>query len=84
MANAHSSTMTTQEICSSLPVQDIATDDALLFLWSTFPVVCFFLDEFEFIDASWKTSGSSHLPKLWNMEAKGKIVKIKYDEGELF
>ncbi|MFX3617959.1 MAG: MT-A70 family methyltransferase [Sporolactobacillus sp.] len=36
MANAHYTTMSTQEI-GNLPVQQIATDDALLFLWSTFP-----------------------------------------------
>lgn len=36
MAAAHYSTMSTQEICD-LPVQAIAMDDTLLFLWSTFP-----------------------------------------------
>lgn len=36
MATAHYSTMSTVEI-ASLPVAEIATDDALLFLWSTFP-----------------------------------------------
>lgn len=36
MATAHYSTLSTQEICA-LPVQDVATVDALLFLWSTFP-----------------------------------------------
>ncbi|MFT9116578.1 MAG: MT-A70 family methyltransferase, partial [Sporolactobacillus sp.] len=36
MATAHYATMTTQEI-GNLSVADIATDDALLFLWSTFP-----------------------------------------------
>lgn len=36
MANAHYSTMTTEEIANLL-VRNLATDDALLFLWSTFP-----------------------------------------------
>lgn len=36
MANAHYSTMTTDDI-AALPVRDIATDDALLFIWATFP-----------------------------------------------
>ena len=35
-AKAHYDTMETAEICS-LPVKEIATEDALLFMWATFP-----------------------------------------------
>ena len=36
MAKQHYQTMTTKDICA-LPVRDICTDDALLFMWATFP-----------------------------------------------
>jgi site-specific DNA-methyltransferase (adenine-specific) len=35
-ASVHYSVMSTPEICS-LPVEEIAADDAMLFLWSTYP-----------------------------------------------
>lgn len=36
MAKQHYQTMNTDDICK-LPVRDIATDNALLFIWATFP-----------------------------------------------
>lgn len=36
MAKQHYDTMTTEEICN-LPIKDIKTDDAILFMWATFP-----------------------------------------------
>lgn len=36
MAKQHYRTMSTADICS-LPVRKIATDDAILFMWATFP-----------------------------------------------
>ena len=36
MAKRHYQTMKTEDICR-LPIRDIATDDALCFMWSTFP-----------------------------------------------
>lgn len=36
MAKRHYQTMKTEDICR-LPVRDIATDDALCFMWATFP-----------------------------------------------
>lgn len=36
MAKQHYETMTTEDICS-LPIRNIATDDALCFMWATFP-----------------------------------------------
>ena len=38
MAKQHYNTMPTRDICS-LPINSIKTDDALLFLWATFPNV---------------------------------------------
>ena len=35
-AKKHYETMTTEELCK-LPVRDICTDDAVLFMWATFP-----------------------------------------------
>ena len=35
-AHAHYSTMSTQDICN-LPIKDIKTDDAICFMWATFP-----------------------------------------------
>lgn len=36
MAKQHYQTMKTKDICD-LPIRDIVTDDAILFLWATFP-----------------------------------------------
>ena len=36
MAKQHYQTMSTKDICA-LPVRDMCTDDALLFMWATFP-----------------------------------------------
>ena len=36
MAKQHYSTMSTADICD-LPVRNIATDEAILFIWATFP-----------------------------------------------
>lgn len=36
MAKQHYSTMSTADICD-LPVRNIATDEAILFMWATFP-----------------------------------------------
>ena len=36
MAKQHYSTMSTDDICD-LPVRNIATDEAILFMWATFP-----------------------------------------------
>lgn len=38
MAKQHYSTMTTDEICN-LPIREIATDDAVCFMWATFPKI---------------------------------------------
>ena len=36
MAKQHYNTMTTEDICN-LPIKDIKTDDAICFMWATFP-----------------------------------------------
>ena len=54
-AKAHYDTMETAEICS-LPVKEIATEDALLFMWATFPNIKDALEVMEAWGFEYKTA----------------------------
>ena len=54
-AKAHYDTMQTAEICS-LPVKEIATEDALLFMWATFPNIKDALEVMEAWGFEYKTA----------------------------
>lgn len=55
MARKHYKTMRTEEICS-LPVRDLKTDDAILFLWATFPNIAEALKVMEAWGFTYKTA----------------------------
>jgi len=55
MANAHYETMTETQLIA-LPVRDICTDDAVLFLWATFPNIRLALDVMYAWDFTYKTA----------------------------
>lgn len=55
MARKHYKTMRTEEICS-LPVRDLKTDDAILFLWATFPNIAEALRVMEAWGFTYKTA----------------------------
>ena len=54
-AKAHYDTMQTAEICA-LPVKEIATEDALLFMWATFPNIKDALEVMEAWGFGYKTA----------------------------
>lgn len=55
MAKQHYSTMTTEEICK-LPIKSIKTEDAVLFLWATFPNIAEALKVIEAWGFEYKTA----------------------------
>lgn len=55
MAKQHYDTMSTKEICE-LPIKNIKTDDAILFLWATFPNIAEALKVIESWGFDYKTA----------------------------
>ena len=71
MACAHYPTMPTEDICA-LPVEKIAADDCLLFLWTTFPklfeaekVIKAWGFEYAMVAFVWIKASNPEFPKHW-------------------
>ena len=75
MAKQHYNTMKTSDICA-LPIQDIKTDDCILFLWATFPNIAEALEVmkswgFEYKTAAfvWVKKNKKSNTNFWGMGA---------------
>lgn len=74
MAKQHYKTMPTEEICK-IPVREICEEDAILFLWSTFPNIFEALKVIKAWDFEYKTAGFVWIKKnkngsnFWGMGA---------------
>ena len=73
MAKAHYATMTTKDICE-IPVGSICTNDAILFLWATFPNIAEALAVMEAWGFTYKTAAfvwfkvnSKSVTPFWGM-----------------
>jgi len=64
-ANSHYSTMSNKDICN-LPVESIADDNSILFLWATFPKIQEALDVIKAWGFEYKTIGFNWIKKNKN------------------